>query len=42
MTTRGNYSSEDLAAAVKAVKDGGLSFSEASKIYNVPKPTYYS
>ena len=35
---RGNYTEEKLRAAVKAVNEDGISYGDASKLFNIPKP----
>ena len=39
--TGGNYTEEKLRAAVKAVNEDGISYGDASKLFNIPKPTIH-
>ena len=39
--TRGNYTEEKMRAAVRAVNEDGVSYGEASKNFNIPKPTIH-
>ena len=36
------YSVEDLQAAISAVKDEGMSYKQASKVFNIPTSTIYN
>ena len=38
---RGNYTEEKLRAAVKAVDEDGISYGDAAKLFNIPKPTIH-